>query len=148
MARHRRRRGFTLLELVIVMALLAAILLVFTRVAGDPGGARALEGASSQLAGLLRAARSRAILNNRPAWVLVDLAGNRVLADSGDALQLSADTHLSLLAARSQIATAQAGRIVFEPDGSSSGGRIMLAGHGRTMIVGIDWLAGKVTVQP
>ena len=41
---------------------------------------------------------------------------------------------------------ATTGDIRFNPDGSSSGGRITLADGSRRVAVGVDWLTGRVTV--
>ena len=37
--------------------------------------------------------------------------------------------------------------ILFLPDGSSSGGRVELAGEGQAALVGVDWLTGRVSVS-
>jgi general secretion pathway protein H len=38
------------------------------------------------------------------------------------------------------------GDIRFNPDGSSSGGRITIAEGGRRIAIGVDWLTGRVQV--
>jgi general secretion pathway protein H len=38
------------------------------------------------------------------------------------------------------------GAIRFNPDGSSTGGRISLSDGGRRIAVGVDWLTGRVAV--
>ena len=40
----------------------------------------------------------------------------------------------------------QTAAITFLPDGSSTGGRVELAGAARRVQVGVDWLTGRVTV--
>ena len=42
--------------------------------------------------------------------------------------------------------SATLGDIRFNPDGSSTGGRIVLADGSRKIAVGVDWLTGRVTV--
>jgi general secretion pathway protein H len=37
------------------------------------------------------------------------------------------------------------GAIGFEPDGSSTGGRVQLMGGGRKLQIGVDWLTGRVS---
>jgi general secretion pathway protein H len=39
----------------------------------------------------------------------------------------------------------QIGSIRFNPDGSSTGGRISLADGGRAITIGVDWLTGRIT---
>jgi general secretion pathway protein H len=38
------------------------------------------------------------------------------------------------------------GAIRFNPDGSSTGGRIVLADGNRKVAVGVEWLSGRVSV--
>jgi general secretion pathway protein H len=38
------------------------------------------------------------------------------------------------------------GDIRFNPDGSSTGGRISVADGARSIAVGVDWLSGRVSV--
>lgn len=37
--------------------------------------------------------------------------------------------------------------LVFQPDGSASGGKILLAGGGQRLLVAVDWLTGRVQVN-
>jgi len=90
---------------------------------------------SQAVAGALRLARSRAIASNRPVAVRF---GPRSLQVGNDpARPLSPD--IGLLAAPGPV-------ILFQPDGSSSGGTVQLSGAGRAAEVGVSWLTGRVVV--
>ena len=53
---------------------------------------------------------------------------------------------LEMRAAAGAVAQALQPGIRFMPDGSSSGGRIELAHGGRRMLVGVDWISGRVSL--
>lgn len=127
--------GFTLLEMVVVLAILALTLsLVLTR--GPPRSAGLDVRASAALvAQTLRGARAAAVAGNQATAVTLDPAGNRVAA-GGRVTRLPADVSLS----------ASGPAVSFAPDGSSSGGTVGLAGAGRRFAVAVNWLTGRVSV--
>lgn len=146
-------RGFTLMELLVVLVIASlAISLVgpaFQRLL--PG--LTLEAESRKLAGLLRHARSQAILSGAPVAISQD-------AESGG-LRLSyreqpyvLPEHFSLAleagpgASDSDMALGMAlgmAQILFYPRGDSSGGSLRLTlDDGRSEAVSVDWLSGRV----
>ena len=53
---------------------------------------------------------------------------------------------IALLTVNGEKSGATTGDIRFNPDGSSTGGRITLADGSRRVAVGVDWLTGRVSV--
>lgn len=138
--------GFTLLEMLVVLALLGLSLgLVLGAGRPVPAGTAART-AAGEIAGALRLARSQAILGNRPVVFTLDLASRRYRVGATPDRALPPGLELGLLAAGSQVSGASAGGIRFEPDGSSTGGRVTVTGGSRTVLVGVDWLSGRTTV--
>ncbi len=45
------------------------------------------------------------------------------------------------------VSQAPPGGLVFAPDGTSSGGRVLLAGAGERVAVTVDWLTGRVEIN-
>ena len=145
-AHECRQAGFTLIEILVTLAILAfAVVLV---VGYKPPWSRTLglRGAAAQIASGLRTARSEAIVQNRPTSFEVDLKTHRFQIGSGPIRQLPPGLSLVLLTITGEERDAQAGGIRFNPDGSSSGGRISVADGRRTIAVGVDWLTGRVSV--
>ena len=137
--------GFTLIEVVVVLAVLALAAGMFAL--RGPPRSRALEirAAAAEVAQALRLARSQAIARN---------ASVRLVLDPGrSAWRLDGTAERALppgiaLAARTAVAES-AGRlnaIRFAPDGSSTGGSIELSDGRRTMRLGVDWLTGRVSL--
>jgi general secretion pathway protein H len=52
----------------------------------------------------------------------------------------------ALLTGRDLVSSQTQGRIRFDPDGGSSGGRVTINGGGQIWMVGVDWLSGRVSI--
>ena len=141
-----RDDGFTLIELLVSLAILGFAL---TLIAGyKPPWSRGLglQATAGELAAGLRLARSEAILSNRPVLFDLDLIGHRYRIGTGTPRGLPADLSLELLTISGEALNGREGDIRFNPDGSSTGGRISLADGRRRIGVGVDWLTGRVSV--
>jgi len=139
-------RGFTLFELLIVLALMALVGAVVVPALGNRSGA-GLEVAARLLQAGLRQARSRAMIRNRPVALTVDLAKGRLgVAEDHRYRSLPPGLVYTLVTARTEQVDERVGRVRFFPDGSSTGGRITVAAGERRRIVDIDWFTGRVRV--
>jgi general secretion pathway protein H len=142
----REPGGFTLIELLVVLAILGLGLAIIVGYKPPWSSTLGLRAAAAEIAAGLREARSEAILRNRPVSLEVDLAGRRFQAGSGRITQLPLELTLALLTVSGEQRNAQTGGIRFNPDGSSTGGRISIGDGRRSMTVGVDWLTGRVSV--
>jgi general secretion pathway protein H len=129
----RRERGFTLIELIVVLVILG---LALSLVLGQ-GVARSptveFDSAVRQVTGALRLARSRAIADDRMVPVVFAPGGFRL-----DQEATSFAPEISLSGNR---------LIDFTPDGGSSGGQVTLHMGSRQMEIGVDWLTGRVELS-
>jgi general secretion pathway protein H len=144
--RSGRVGGFTLIELLVSLAVLG---LALSLIAGyKPPWSRGLglQATAAELAAGLRLARSEAIMSNRQVLFDIDLVGHRYRIGTGTPRRLPADLSLELLTISGEALNGREGDIRFNPDGSSSGGRISLADGRRRIGVGVDWLTGRVMV--
>jgi len=141
-----RDAGFTLMEMIIVMAIMGLMLGLLVHRIGLTNTGLSLRGATNELAAGLREARSAAIATNRPVSIAIDPAQGAWLTPGGERKTLPQTASLKLVTVSSQARKADKGDIRFDPDGSSSGGRIELTEGKRRMQIGIDWLTGRVSV--
>jgi len=140
-------RGFTLLELLVVMAIAAMLAaLVRPMYAAAVPGARVKSDALN-LAVSLRDARNRAIHGGRRIVVVFEpnAATYRIAGD--EALELSRGTRLPS-AAHDGDATREEDRfeLTFYADGSSSGASVALQNSSNGYRIDVDWLTGRVRI--
>jgi general secretion pathway protein H len=149
----RRRRpatadvaGFTLFEMLVVLAILGFALVLI--IGYKPPWSRGfdIDATAGELASQLRLVRSEAIAENRPVALQLDLSGHRYRAGAAPPRALPAALSLALLTVVGERQSVDVGNIRFNPDGSSTGGRIVLADGSRRVAVGVDWLTGRVSV--
>lgn len=142
-----RQAGFSLLEMIVVLAILGAMLGLVVGQGPPASHGLELRAAAGALAAGLREARSRAILSNRPVSLVIDLAEHRYRIGEKDFVTLPSELPIALVTTRSEVRADRQAGIRFEPDGSSSGGRIDLGGDSRRLRIGVDWLTGGVSVS-
>ncbi len=141
------QNGFSLLELIIVMAIMA---LGFAFVA--PNFARTLDGvrfksAVREIASGLRQTRGIALSQTKEAVFFVDVEERIYRVDQrGKTHSLPKSLELTLETSESEMTGPNQGNIRFFPDGSSTGGRIILKWGNRKRRVDINWLTGRVTL--
>ena len=143
----RAARGFTLVEILAVVALIAlAMTLVAVTVGDGLTGAR-VKAASRDLVAALRYTRAQAIVTRKQQALELDVEKRSYVAPRKDEVQLPDDMELRLLTAAEERTGATTGRIRFWPDGSSTGGRIKLVYGERAWDVEIAWLTGEVRLR-
>ncbi|MCS4313102.1 general secretion pathway protein H [Pseudomonas sp. BIGb0381] len=133
------QRGFTLMEMLVVIVLIsvAAGLVGF----GLQQGLRAAKErqAVGQVVEALRSTRARAIVNGTTESTVFDLRNLSVQAPGRPKKYWPAGLQVTLHTAE------QAGAAVdFYPDGSSTGGHVLLANGSRRWRIDIGWLTGSV----
>jgi general secretion pathway protein H len=142
----QRGGGFTLIEVVVVLAVLGIALVLVVGYKPPWSSGLGLRGIAAELASGLRLARSEAIISNRSVAFDLDLVGHRYRVGQGVEHRLPANLSIELLTIAGEQQAAGIGDIRFNPDGSSTGGRISLADGQRRMAVGVDWLTGRISV--
>ena len=141
-----RAGGFTLIELLVSLAILGLALALIAGYKPPWSRGLGLQATASELAAGLRLARSEAILSNRSVAFDIDLVGHRYRVGTGTPRRLPAQLSLELLTISGEALNDREGDIRFNPDGSSTGGRISLADGPRHIDVGVDWLTGRVSI--
>src|SRR3954454_6394725 len=141
-----RRAGFTLIEVVAVMMIIA--LVASLAVTMMPGTGRAgLKALALQTAALLRRERLGAILTGRDRQVSLDGERRTLIGDGGDAVALPPDVVLDILG----IDALWSGRLAvvrFHPDGASTGAVLKLSREKAEYEIRVNWYTGGVAIAP
>jgi general secretion pathway protein H len=113
-----------------------------------PEGERRLRIVTLDVATSLRQARANAVLLQRPVpfTMLPKAHGYRVDA-AGATVRLPSSMGLTLVSNGKGPASADTSSITFYPDGSSSGGHLILTEGRASVRVGVAWLTGAVTLE-
>lgn len=142
-----RARGFSLLEMLLVMAIIAfAGLLAASAMSGGFDGIR-LRSASSDIAAQLRFTRAQAIATGRRQDFSIDPRAHTWKAPKQRHGKLPKQLGIDFYGAREVQPSANEGGIAFFPDGASTGGRIRLSAKKAVRDIEVAWLTGQVTVK-
>lgn len=143
---RRLPRGFTLLELLVVLVIAGLMLGLVGPALPRVLPAAGFEAQSRELLARLRQARSQAILSRQSVYVSHDRQANALqFSHDGAPLQLAAGLSLEVESGAHDDPDAPPQAIAFHPDGHASGGTVVLgSADGRRFALRIDWLSGRV----
>jgi general secretion pathway protein H len=138
--------GFSLIEMVAVLVLLALAAAAMLPAPRTHGSGPALKAFALETAAYLRLARTQAIAQNREAVVLFDFDSRTVRADGlpPDVL-IPVEISVALVTASDEV-NRNSASIRFFPDGSASGGNISVSDGSRKMDIAVNWLTGAVVI--
>jgi general secretion pathway protein H len=144
--------GFTLVELLVVLAIAALVLTAVPPLISAALPGVELKGAARRTLASLRLTRETAIRTGRNAALVVDVEAHTLSLAGHQTVGLPGGISLRLNAATREMLTEQRGAIRFFPDGSSTGGAIILArptAEGQAGYqIGVNWLTGRVLMAP
>jgi general secretion pathway protein H len=147
MAAAENQRGFTLLELLVVLAIIGFVVALVPGFVLRSQPQLDVEVAARAIAQGLREARSEAVVRNRSQAFALDVEARVFRAGEQTPVRIDDGIALSFRTARSQLLGEGVGQIRFFPDGSSTGGLIRLVQGNARADVRSDWLTGLVTVD-
>jgi general secretion pathway protein H len=141
-----RRAGFTLIEVVAVMLIIA--LVASLAVAMMPGTGRGrLKALTLETAALLRRERLGAVMTGRERQVSVDGEQRVLVGDGGDVVTVPRDVVLDILGIDALWSGRQA-VVRFHPDGASTGAVLKLSREKAEYEIRVNWYTGGVAIAP
>lgn len=142
-------QGFTLLEMVCVLAiiaLLAAVLLPF--IPHETSRSR-LQAYALQTAALLKSDRDAAVIRGTSVATLVDAEARAIRAGaSRNAIRIPADVRFDAVLPQTCRQRAALSTISFFANGTSCGGSIALTRFDIGYEIRVNWLTGRIQVAP
>ncbi|MBS0642575.1 MAG: prepilin-type N-terminal cleavage/methylation domain-containing protein [Acetobacteraceae bacterium] len=144
---HRHSPGFTIIEMMVVMAVLGIAMLAVPAIVSGIDGSR-LRAAANDVIAHLREARTQALRSEAAVEVVFDIRQRRYGTTARAGVQ-----QLPGVVDRVEIAPGNLAdpngivRFRFQPDGSSEPMRIALWHRGGAAVIEIDWLTGRVHIS-
>ena len=143
---QRRARGFSLIELIVVLVITGLLLALVPPMLSKGMGVARFNSAVRETVAGLRLARSEAVLRGEPVAFEVDLASRRMGVPGLDRERSLPDgVEVTATSAADEIYD-QTAAFRFFPDGTSTGGHILLRRDKRSFQVSVDWLTGRIDV--
>ncbi|MES9971165.1 MAG: GspH/FimT family pseudopilin [Candidatus Thiodiazotropha sp.] len=147
--KQRFIKGFTLIEVMLTLVVLALLVSLTPPLFQKAFPSLKLKAATRDLAQEIRYIQQTAILTGVPAKISFDLQSHSYQSDqvnSGEVRQLP--DGLRFVSDNNAASTYGEALLVFEffPDGSSSGGVLILDSGGRRFAIAVDWLTSRVQV--
>jgi general secretion pathway protein H len=138
----RRERGFSLVELIVVLAVLAIVAAAVAPLATPWRRGTLMDVAAREVVLGLRTARAAAIYGNKETVFTLDGASGQFWSDGAPAPKALPGRVSAAFASGTPT-----GRIRFFPDGGASGGTIVLRDAHRFASIRIDALSGRTTLD-
>ncbi len=146
-AGRRTQAGFTLLEVLLVLAIMGMLASIAAPRLGGGVAGLDLSTAARELATDLRRTRSEALVSGRPAaLILIAEEARYELRPGAGGGRIPDRVRIEASAAQD---TGRPGQAVFRffPDGAASGGSIRLSRDGRRFDITVDWMTGRVALS-
>jgi general secretion pathway protein H len=142
----RRAAGYTLLELLVTLAILAGIMSVAYASWHGRRSDERLDIVADKLRLALIETRTAASREAMPKSLFVDLDKREWRTVTGEVERIPDGADVTVTSARQGASDAplRQAEFRFTPEGSSSGGTIKLVEGGETILVTVDWLTGRV----
>lgn len=144
--RRARARGLSLIEIVLVIALIAGITAVTASAFGVGIQGAQLRESARTIATQLRATRTQAIATGRPQRFTLDPEAHTWSAPNGKRGEIPEAIGITFTGARQAQVKRDEGAVLFFEDGASTGGRVQLRREDQVWNVDVAWLTGTVKV--
>ena len=139
--------GFTLLELLVVLVLMLAITSIVLPQFSKSLSIFELQKGARETAAVLNVARHTAITEGREVIFALEPQSRSYTSTATNLRYPWPDgIEIRFQSKDVRVATDLTRRIVFNPDGSSSGARLTIATANKSYFIGIDWVTGQVRV--
>lgn len=140
-------RGFSLIEVLVVVALFAVATGVLSLTLGGGLKGRQLRAAAQEVASQLNYVRAQALVSGQTQVFTLDTETRRWQAAGKKQGELPKAISVEVITARQEMLTPTAASIRFFPDGSATGGGVTMISGTAQWRVSVDWLTGRVRTE-
>jgi general secretion pathway protein H len=138
--RHSGEAGFTLIEALAVIAILAVAVAVVSPILPRPSDRLALDRTSREIAAVLRLTRSAAIATSSEQVFIIDVQKRSFGSSTIQAKPFPETIQAAFKVAEPERHSEFRGGIRFFPDGSSTGGELLLSHKVKSTALCVHWL--------
>jgi len=146
LARSRSPRGFTLVELLVVLAMLALMVALVPPAFERLRESMQYRDTLRRVLGDLRTARQEAVGQGREVRFTIDLPARKFGVEGRPQNELPESLQIRFTAAQIETTSQQSASIRFHPQGGATGGTVELVrASGAGTRVSVDWLSGAIS---
>jgi general secretion pathway protein H len=142
----KRQHGYTLIELLAVLVLVAAIVALGAATITRKLPGQRLQQSAKELVAQLRYTRAQAIATGQPQVFMIDANSREWRAGEKRSGTLSKDIAIVATGARNEQQRPGVAAVRFFPEGAATGGRIVLRNERAAWQVDVQWLTGEVSL--
>ena len=143
----RQSPGFTLVEMLVVLSLVALLAALCLPYSTSSGAAQQLDAVTQIVAAKLREVQTEAIATNRERRIALDVKNGRVMQlASNKTFVLPKGSLLHIVTAENDV-VANVATMRFFADGGSTGGKITISRGSLSREIAVNWLTGAVVVS-
>lgn len=149
-SRYSLASGFTLLEMIAVILVIALVAALSPPLFSSGVSASQHRAAAREVAGMLRLARTEAVAKRIDMGVDFDLEARTVQipnASNKRIAKIPEGIEINLTTTAAETKNEKQASVRFYPDGGATGGRVTLKVRDRSYLVDIDWLTGRVSID-
>lgn len=139
--------GFTLLEIIVVVALISMIAMMAMPFVRSPSPSLTLRSEATRLVSALRATRAASMASNQPHTLAIDVDRRVFRSPVVRPTAIDKRIILSMTVADQTRASAGEAGVQFFPSGRSSGGQIRMQLSTAMVQVRINWATGASTID-
>jgi len=142
----KRQSGYTLVELIAVLVLVAAIVALGAGVMARKLPGQRLQQSAKELAAQLRFTRAQAIATGESQVFTLDARSREWRAGDKRSGKLARDIEIVATGARNEQQREGVAAVRFFPEGAATGGRFVLRHGSAAWQVDVQWLTGEVSL--
>jgi general secretion pathway protein H len=142
----KSQSGFTLLEIIVVMVMIAVILGFFSSSMMASLKKAELRAVSKNLVSAIRYTRGQAVVKHTQKTITFNVEKKTYKAPRKKLVTIPEEIEIYIYTAESEIPDESTGSIRFFSDGSSTGGWIKLVQGEKIWKINVNWLTGEIAM--
>jgi len=142
---NKRQSGFTLLEIIVVMVMIAVILGFFSSGMMKSLDKAKIRAVSKDLVSAMRYTRGQAVTKHEQKTISFNVEDKTYKAPRKKMVTIPEEMEIYVYTAASDIANDSVGSIRFFSDGSSTGGWVKLVHGDKVWKINVNWLTGEIS---